>query len=101
MTAITDEAIAAKARELHDEGCLADCDLGVSSTWHQYARAVLEHEARKAARERDRVRVRAELRERIDHCREAGVDFEAVVRSLADIVPDAVHTALDETEAPA
>ena len=100
MTAITDEAIAAKARELHDAGCLADCDFGVTSTWHEYARAVLEHEAHKAARERDRARVRDELRERLDHCREVGLDFEAVVRSLADTVPDAVRTALDEAGAP-
>ena len=100
MSAITDEAIAAKARELHDAGCIADCSFGITSTWFIYARAVLEHEAREAAVERDRARVDAELTDRIDHAHEVGVDFEAIVRALGERLPDAVRAALDEAGAP-
>jgi hypothetical protein len=100
MSAITDEAVAAKARELHDEGCPAPCAFGITSTWLHYARAVLEHEARQAEADRDRDRVVAELRERIDHGREVGVDFEAIVRSLSLVVPDVVRAAIDVAGAP-
>lgn len=49
---------------------------------------------------RDRARVRSELRDRIDHAREVGVDFEAVLRTVAHAQPDAVRYALDEAGAP-
>lgn len=51
--------------------------------------------------ERDRARVRAELRDRIDIAREVGVDFEAVLRAVAHTDPDAVRYALDQAGAPA
>jgi hypothetical protein len=57
-------------------------------------------EALAAQRKADRKRVRAELRDRIDHCREVGVDFEDVLRWIANENPDLVTEALDEAGAP-
>ena len=53
-----------------------------------------------SAIEADEKRVRAELRDRIDACREVGLDFEDIVRALADKNPDLVREALDDMGAP-
>lgn len=53
------------------------------------------------AADRDAARMQAELRHRIDHAVEVGVDFEAVLRWVAHERPDVVNEALDEHGAPA
>lgn len=100
MSAITDEDVAAKARELHDgTACTGtDCLTGSAAWIYDLARSILKGERARADADRDRTRVRAEVRDRLDAA--GDVAELAALRWLAHEQPDLVNAALDAVGVP-